>query len=288
MPTADDRATDVDAAREASIANPASRLSARRAGLRGFFALFGAGVVGVIAAVPVIVPLIEDVLAGLPEVPEMPFAGVVALALVNPLLLLAVATLVGVLVAPRIGLRSGIAERAAGARLGVGQILRWWPLAVLVGSGVGIALVVLDALSQPLLGPAAGDLALLDGRTLSVTVAGIFYGGITEEIMLRWGLMALLAWGAWRVAGRGSPRPSPALMWGAIVVSAVAFGLLHLPAVGAITDITLPVIVRTVVLNALGGVAFGWLFWRRNLETAMLAHAMAHVAMTVIAVALGG
>jgi len=46
--------------------------------------------------------------------------------------------------------------------------------------------------------------------------------------------------------------------------------------------------VRTVVLNALGGVVFGWLFWRRNLETAMLAHAMAHVAMTVIAVALGG
>ena len=287
MPTPDDRVADVDTAPVASAANPVSPMSARRAGVRSFFALFAAGVVGVVAAIPVIVPLVEDLLASVPEAPEMPFAGVVALALVNPLLLLAVATLVGVLVAPRLGLRSGIAERAAGARLRWGEMLRGWPSALLVGAGVGIALVVLDALTQPLLGPAAGDLALLEGRTLAVTVAGVFYGGITEEIMLRWGLMALLAWAAWRAAGRASPRPSPGLMWGAIVVSAVAFGLLHLPAVAAITTITLPVILRTVVLNALGGVAFGWLFWRRNLEAAMLAHATAHVAMTLIAVVLG-
>ncbi len=48
--------------------------------MRSLFALFGAGVVGVVAAIPVIVPLVEDLLASVPEAPEMPFAGLVAAA----------------------------------------------------------------------------------------------------------------------------------------------------------------------------------------------------------------
>jgi membrane protease YdiL (CAAX protease family) len=44
--------------------------------------------------------------------------------------------------------------------------------------------------------------------------------------------------------------------------------------------------VRTVLLNALGGVLFGWLFWRRSLEVAMVAHAAFHVGLFVLNAAL--
>jgi membrane protease YdiL (CAAX protease family) len=36
------------------------------------------------------------------------------------------------------------------------------------------------------------------------------------------------------------------------------------------------------MLNAAGGILFGWLFWRRNLETAMVSHAAVHVAFFVM------
>jgi membrane protease YdiL (CAAX protease family) len=75
-------------------------------------------------------------------------------------------------------------------------------------------------------------------------------------------------------------------MWGAIILAAVLFGVGHLPAVSAIAPLTSMLVMRTVLLNALGGIVFGWLFWRRSLESAMLAHASAHVGFALVR--LGG
>jgi membrane protease YdiL (CAAX protease family) len=33
------------------------------------------------------------------------------------------------------------------------------------------------------------------------------------------------------------------------------------------------------LLNTAAGVVFGWLYWRHNLETAMIAHASVHLAL---------
>ena len=67
------------------------------------------------------------------------------------------------------------------------------------------------------------------------------------------------------------------------MVSALLFGLSHLPALAAQAELTVGLVARTVLLNALGGVAFGVLFWRRHLEAAMVAHASAHVVISLIA-----
>jgi membrane protease YdiL (CAAX protease family) len=37
-----------------------------------------------------------------------------------------------------------------------------------------------------------------------------------------------------------------------------------------------------VALNAIGGIVFGWLYWRRSLEAAMVAHASAHVGFAML------
>jgi hypothetical protein len=262
------------------------RTRPRSAALRRFAALFAVGLVGIVSAMPLIVDLVADVFATLPEAPELPFAVVVALALVNPLLLLALATVVGLLCAPRVGLRSRFAERMAGAPIGWPEVFDGWRIALVVGAGLGVALVALDALTLPLLGAGGAALSIVEGRTLLVTVAGVLYGGVTEEILVRWGLMSFLVWALWRVLGRGSDRPEPALVWTAIAIAAVAFGALHLPTVAAVVELTTAVVLRTLLLNAIGGVAFGWLYWRRGLEAAMVAHAMAHVAMSLAALAV--
>lgn len=260
----------------------------RPIGLRGSLALFVLGILGVIAAIPTVMDLVGELLAGLPDAPDLPLPALAALALINPLILLALGTLAGALCAHRVGLRSRFAERVAGAPLTWREVAHGWRLALALGAAVGVALVVLDGLTLPLLGPEGAELALRGDRGLLVTVAGVLYGGITEEVMVRWGLMSLLAYVGWRVSGAASTGPRPAVMWAAIVLTAVAFGALHLPTVAAVTALTPAVVARTLALNALGGVVFGWLFWRRGLEAAMIAHAAAHVAITSLALATGG
>jgi len=62
----------------------------------------------------------------------------------------------------------------------------------------------------------------------------------------------------------------------------VLFGLGHLPATANILPLTPLVITRAVVLNGVGGVIFGWLYWKRGLESAMVAHFSADLILHVL------
>ena len=48
------------------------------------------------------------------------------------------------------------------------------------------------------------------------------------------------------------------------------------------------VIARTLVLNGLAGVVFGWLYWRRGLLAAMVAHFTFDLVVLAIVPALRG
>lgn len=251
--------------------------------LRPFLALFLAGLVGVAALAPTLPPPLRALMSapGAPPAP-LPLEVLVALTLLQLAALTALFTALGVGLAHRLGLRSHIAERASGG-VPLGPALRReLPLAALLGAAVGVVLVLGDRAMLPFLGPAWEDLVLGAGRTLGVTLMGILYGGVTEEIWLRWGLLTLLAWLPWRLFQRGRGEPHRAIMLWAILAAALLFGIGHLPAVAAAVPLTTPAIVRTVGLNAIAGLVYGWLFWRRSLESAMLAHASTHVAMTLV------
>jgi membrane protease YdiL (CAAX protease family) len=75
-------------------------------------------------------------------------------------------------------------------------------------------------------------------------------------------------------------------MWTANILTAVLFGLAHLPATAALLPLTPLVIVRAIVLNGLAGVVFGWLYWRRGILLAMTSHFCADLVLHVIAPAL--
>jgi membrane protease YdiL (CAAX protease family) len=111
----------------------------------------------------------------------------------------------------------------------------------------------------------------------------VAYGGVNEEVLMRLFLVSLLAWLLARAWRRDAPAPGARMMWSAIVVVSVLFGLGHLPAAAMLGELTPDMVARVIVLNAVAGVAFGWLFWRRGLEAAMVAHAAAHLPMQVLA-----
>jgi len=102
----------------------------------------------------------------------------------------------------------------------------------------------------------------------------VMYGGVVEEVITRWGLLSLLVWlGASRVE-----YPTPAVVWAAIVISGLLFGLGHLPGYWAGGCKGTPLFIGAMLfLDLWASLVFGWLFRQVGLLAAMMAHALFHV-----------
>lgn len=104
-----------------------------------------------------------------------------------------------------------------------------------------------------------------------------FYGAINEEILSRLFLMSLFVWIFLKIKKTKEGKPTEVAIWLAIAVTAIIFGLLHLPSTAILIPITPFIIVRAIILNGIAGAIFGWLFWRKGLESAMISHFIADV-----------
>ena len=109
-----------------------------------------------------------------------------------------------------------------------------------------------------------------------------FYGGIAEEVLLRLFVVSLLVWITFLIKKSKSGGPTVFGIWLAIFLAAVLFGIGHLPATMQIVDLNAIVITRAIVLNGIGGIVFGWLYWKRGLESAIIAHFTADIVLHVI------
>lgn len=70
------------------------------------------------------------------------------------------------------------------------------------------------------------------------------------------------------------------MLWTANILFAILFGLAHLPLASQIgMPLDVVVVIRTILLNGIAGVVFGWLYWSFGLESAMLAHFSIDVVM---------
>lgn len=112
------------------------------------------------------------------------------------------------------------------------------------------------------------------------------YGGITEEILSRLFFVTLLAWILGRFSRTEDGKPSSTAMWAAIAGSAILFGLGHLPATLASTTFSMVVLSRAVLLNGIYGILFGYLYWKRGLESSMLSHFTSDLLVHVVLPAL--
>lgn len=235
-------------------------------------ALWVAGMIGVVVLTFSVVPVL---LAQMPGPLPLPVPAILAVSLAQSGVLLALMVWAGTALSGPLGLAApvtaalvqgdGVAARAAFRRQALPGLL--------VGVASGALIVAATAIAPSAL-RAVGD-------TLQLGLpARMLYGGITEELLLRWGLMTLVAWLGWRFVQRGVGAPTSSVMVGANAIAALLFGAGHLPAVAALgVPLTTDVIAYIVAANAVPGFLFGELYWKRGLEAAMLAHATAHVVL---------
>lgn len=194
------------------------------------------------------------------------------LSLINPLVLALAAVFAGSFAARRAGLDAPAIRALAEGRSASTVIARQAPVAILAGALVALLLLAYAGLLPLVLAP---DLVARIGAIEMPLLTRLLYGGITEEIIARWGLMSLIAWAASRAFARNGPSSWP--IAAAILVSALLFAAAHLP-IAAATVGSLPpgFVALMLAANTLAGIVFGWLFWKRGLEAAMIAHASAH------------
>lgn len=114
--------------------------------------------------------------------------------------------------------------------------------------------------------------------------SSVLYGGIIEELMLRLFLMSLLVLILWRIFAKSKDRLSiPDWIYiSSIFISAIVFAAGHLPATAQTIGLSGPIIIRSFMLNGIGGIGFGYLYWKKGLAYAILAHMLTHVFMQLI------
>lgn len=228
--------------------------------------LWGAGMTGAVSVSVLVLPVLLETLPRMigRELPPLtvPTWVLVLASIFQSGIYLALATWAGVALSPAVGLRAPVFE-AVVAR----EPIRFRLLpGIIVGIFGGAVLTAFGRIAPPAVQAA-------QARIEMPLAARVLYGGITEEVLLRWGFMTVLAWVAWRFA-----RRTPAWMWVAIVVSALVFAAGHLPAASILVGpLTAPIVTYVLVANTVFGIAFGWLYWRYGLEAAIVAHALTHV-----------
>jgi hypothetical protein len=254
---------------------------------RRFLPVATAGLVGVAAIVPEQIRIADHLLPAFSHAAGSalpPRELLIASAVLQPALLVLLFAALGAALAHRYGLVSLLAHGWNGR--GWGRFRAGLLPALLAGPLLaGLILVADHWLFRSLEPDFFANARAMAGAPAAALAVGALYGGLSEEVMTRWGLLPVFCWLACRFAGR-KDECSLIAVWYAIGLSALAFAAAHLPAVSVAAPLSDALLARTLVLNTAAGMVFGWLFWRYTLETAMLSHAAVHV--TLFAVGFAG
>jgi hypothetical protein len=283
---------------EPSLANPATSNAdpTRQADSSGpfwktAFVLWVAALCGVFLVLPYVATLENKALAAAAVRTHFKVGELLAISVVQTAILLAIAVILGQWAARKLGLGTPLIAGLLAGRSLPERSLSTLPTALALGSATALALIMLDHwIFAPL--PAIAELIhnAESGSARPSAWQGLlasFYGAVTAEILMRLGLLSLLALAFRTLARMGGASCELALptgaFWAANIVTAMLFALGHLPATAALAPLSLALVVRAVVLNGTAGLVFGALYRRYGLEWAMTSHfgvdIVAHVAV---------
>ena len=244
---------------------------------RTALALWLLALCGVALVMPYVAVLEHSVLAAAAARARLDVRLLLLASSVQSAVLLAVAVAAGLWAARKLDLGTPLLDAALIRGPLPARTLSTLLIALAIGAATGLAIMALDRWvfapmpSVAVLLRNAGG-AAAPSRWLGLMAS--FYGALDEEVLMRLGLVSLLALTLrWLLAAGDRERRLPAgVFWVANVAAAVLFGLGHLPATAALAPLTSAVVLRAVVLNGLGGLVFGALYRRWGLEWAMAAH----------------
>jgi len=244
-----------------------------------FAILFAASLISSILVLPYVLSLSAEALKTSP----LPIEAIAAVSIIQSAVIFAVFIFVGLALSQKVGLGLPVLESWLAGKPAKAQLAAILPISIALGLATGIAIVALDVIFLYL--GAAISLGQAE-PPLWMGFLASFYGGIGEEVMMRLFLMTVLVWLSFKLVKTADGKPTRAGVWLAIIITAVMFGVGHLPVTAAMTAITPLILARALLLNGIGGIVFGWLYWKKGLESAIVAHFSADIVLHVLVPAL--
>lgn len=233
-----------------------------------FFTLLIASMVGTLAVLPYV--LTSEIFKKIP----VPFWLFLSAQLIQMVIMAAVCIFIGLYLAPKVGLKIPILEDYfEGKNIGSTRLIQLLKTGLTCGVLVGVAIFIIDF---GCFARIAASLIKNFEPSLWKRFLAAFYGGICEEIFLRLFFMTTLSWLFFKF------KKSALSMWLAIIISTIFFGLGHLPMTATLITLSPLVILRALILNGIAGISFGWLYWKKGLETAMVAHFTTDIVLHVV------
>ncbi|MDR3012369.1 MAG: CPBP family intramembrane metalloprotease [Chitinispirillales bacterium] len=229
--------------------------------------LFALGFLGVLSLLTATIPLPDEFAELSPAISNI-------LILLNPTLMLLISVVIGTILYDKVNLTvpviSSLLKKENATPIFVQQLKYGIPLGLLAGTVIVVVAWVFNMII-PHEFEALGSLEV----TLLVRFG---YGGITEELLLRFGVMTLLVW----IMSKLIKKLNNPIYWIAIVISTLLFALGHFPvAFAAISAPSLTLLTYILIGNSVGGLVYGWLYWKKGLEAAIIAHIFTHVAIVL-------
>jgi hypothetical protein len=243
---------------------------------RLFLLITGICIPGIITAIPRVNSIVEKNLQKIKEsgkqLPPRPV--LLAVQMLQTLLLCAGFSALGVWLAPKIAFGAPFLRSLVTPGLPAAENLPpAAPVLVLSAGGAVLFLILYYLVFERLLDPETVR-SMERVRMEGGLATRIFYGGIVEEVLMRWGLLTVLLF---LFNAAGIPL-LPALIWPVIIAVGVLFGLAHLPTYLAAGCKKTPVfILAMIVLNCFAGTLFGYLYWNYGLFAAIVSHALFHI-----------
>jgi membrane protease YdiL (CAAX protease family) len=250
----------------------------QRAGvnLKLFLILLVAGILANIAVIPYALSL------ALMRTTELPvsFPVAVLIQIIQAAVFFSIAIFVGLFLGKKVGLGAPVLEGWLKAEPVKEKLMSILKISILLGVLVGVTLFFLDRVVfayfiEPITASQAEP-------PLWQRFLASFYGGIGEEIGMRLFLMTLIVWISSKIRRMQNGLPTNLGVWIAIILISVIFGLGHLPMTAKFQQITALVVLRAVILNGIAGIVFGWLYWKKGLESAVISHFSTDMIMHVV------
>lgn len=234
--------------------------------------LFAMGLLGVLTMLTVTIPL--DNLP--PEVLNRFSPEVLKLVtLINPAILLLIAVVIGTNLFDKVGLTVPTISSFLNSERSQLSFLEQVKYGVALGLVTGILTTAVALIFRSSLPPEFIEL----GNKIKITiVARLTYGGLTEELLMRYGFMTLIVW----LVSKITKNLSDLTYWTGIILATIMFAVGHFPVVySAVANPSTLLLAYILIGNSIAGIFFGWLYWKKGLEAAFIGHIFAHVAMII-------
>ena len=229
---------------------------------RSFAYVWFAALIGILSFIPAIPKLIP------PHV-RLPFSihTIIILNILQSVIVTAVFVAAGSILAPKIGFKAQLVN------VPIKNKIFWMILKrqFYYGVSMGLAGSIIACLIAP---------EFITYLNMYPYLSRIF-GGLTEEVIMRWGFLTAIVWILWRIFQHGIGTPKALLIWTGILLNQILFSIAHTPALIRF-GITHPIwSVFTIFMVSL---PWGWLFWKQGIEAAFIAHVSFHAFVILFVV----